>query len=186
MVSTAELEQQLRQWLHPIRMRLVRGEIRQLPKLLWDDEKIESAAQGWYRGGIVLLVATSRRLLLVDHKWLDTKVDDYPYGRISSIEHDSTVWMGKIIISMPGTEMTVSRINTKNLGEFCSVLMDHVTKEQHGGNNTPLQLGNLQILALMLDRGLLTDAEFHDQWKQLLAKGGETFLDYKVPPQSSR
>ena len=185
MVTIAELEQQLRRWIHPLRLRLIRGEVKQLPNLLWEEEKIESAAQGWYQGGIVLLVATNRRLLLVDHKWLDTKVDDYPYARISSIEQDSNMWIGKIVISLPGTDMVVHRINSENLRDFCQVVMGHITQDHGAAPQTPIQLGNLQILALMLDRGLLTDEEFRAQWQQLIGSGGEAaFLDYKFPTET--
>jgi len=184
MVTNTELEQQLRKWLHPIRLRLVRGEMKQIPRLLWDAEEIECAAQGWYKGGIVLLVATNRRLLLIDRKWLDTKVDDYPYGRISSIEHNSGIWTGKIVISMPGFEMVVNRINSDNLREFCQVVMSHITKAQEP-SLPPLQLGNLQILALMLDRGLLTDEEFRAQWQQLISGKTDNFLDYKFPTETT-
>lgn len=183
MVSQLELEQQLAQWLHPLRMRLVRGEIRQLPSLLWDEENIESAAQGWYQSGLVLLVATNRRLLLVDRKWLDTKVDDFPYGRISSVEHDANIWMGKITVSTPGGQLVVNRINSNNLKHFCRVLVDHITADQ---TNHTAQIGNLQVLALMLDKGLLTDEEFRAQWRHLLSgKTEKDFLDFRLPTDST-
>jgi hypothetical protein len=179
MIRIAQIEARMQQWMHPLRLRLVRGEIRQLPRILWEGEDIESAAQGWYEGGLVLLVATNRRLLLIDHKWLDTKVDDFPYSRVSSVEHDSNVWMGKVTVSMPGGGVTVNRINSKNLEHFCQAVMAHVAPEQQEPA-AAAQIGNLQILALMADKGLLSDTEFRRQWQNLLTtKSDSDSPDYR-------
>ncbi len=140
LISPKVIQQQLQQWLHPIRLRLVRGEIGRLPQLLWEEERIESAAQGWYKGGTVLLVATNRRLLLVDHKWLDTKIEEFPYNRISTIENDSTLWAGKLMVYMPGTTLTVNYINTHNLRHFCQVVMEHIAEPSkiQSNDDTPV------------------------------------------------
>lgn len=45
---------------------LGRKEIKELPSILWEDENIERLVQGFYNGGLGILVATNKRLIFVD------------------------------------------------------------------------------------------------------------------------
>ena len=61
-------------------------EIRALPDLMEDGERIEAAIQGEYAGGTGLLVATDRRALFVNRELLGgLKVDSFAYTRISMV-----------------------------------------------------------------------------------------------------
>lgn len=57
-----------------------------LPRVLMADEKIERIIYGIYPGGPALLVATDRRLLLIDKAPLKLIVEDFTYDSISSVE----------------------------------------------------------------------------------------------------
>ena len=43
-----------------------RREVKELPKILWDDEEVLDLVQGFYNNGTGILVATQKRLLFVD------------------------------------------------------------------------------------------------------------------------
>lgn len=181
MLRLAHIQQLLKPWLSPLSMRLAKGEIKQLPRILWEGEKIEAVAQGWYKAGIALVVATNRRLLLIDKKWLDTKIDDYPYSRITSVEQDSNLWLGKLVIVMPNENITINRIPSKTLQKFCSVITSHIANDPTNRPHMSSKLNSLQMLALMLDRGLLTDEQFTAESKRVLrGESTEEFLDFPV------
>src|SRR4051812_25141567 len=78
---------------------LGRREIKELPKILWHDEKVENIVQGFYNNGNGILVATNKRLVFVDKGLLfGLKVEDFPYDKISSIQYETGLLMGKLTI----------------------------------------------------------------------------------------
>ena len=59
-----------------------RREVKELPKILWDDEQVLDLVQGFYNNGTGILVATQKRLLFVDKGMLGgLKVEDFPLDK---------------------------------------------------------------------------------------------------------
>ncbi len=69
--------------------RWFKPEIRELEHVLMDDEEIISLACGRYYGSFALLVATDKRLLLVDKRVFFTSIQDTRYDMISEIDYNS-------------------------------------------------------------------------------------------------
>jgi hypothetical protein len=78
--------------------RWFRAEVRELQHVLMDDEKIITMVQGRYFGGYALLVATDRRLLLIDKKALFLNVEDIRYDMISEIDFSAKVFDATVSI----------------------------------------------------------------------------------------
>jgi hypothetical protein len=73
-------------------------EIRELPHILMDNEQIVGAVAGRYFGGFALLVATDRRILLIDKKLPYISVEDIRYDMISEIDYSSQIFDATITI----------------------------------------------------------------------------------------
>ena len=65
-----------------------RAEVRELCKILHEDEQILQATNGHYEGGFSLLVATDQRLILVDRKPMFLTIDSIAYSMIQEITFD--------------------------------------------------------------------------------------------------
>ncbi|HVO86309.1 MAG TPA: PH domain-containing protein, partial [Candidatus Binatia bacterium] len=71
-------------------------ELKELQQLLMDDEEIIACAPGRYFSGVALLVATDKRLLLIDKRTFFMTVEDTRYDMISEINfstrfYDTTI-----------------------------------------------------------------------------------------------
>jgi hypothetical protein len=65
------------------------AEIRELCHILMPNEKIIGAVNGRYEGGLAMLVATDRRLLLIDKKMMFLNLEDIRYDMISQVEYSA-------------------------------------------------------------------------------------------------
>ena len=71
--------------------RWYKPELKELSLLLMDNEEIISAVTGRYFGGFALLVATDRRILLIDKKTIFMSLEDIRYDMISEIDYRASV-----------------------------------------------------------------------------------------------
>jgi hypothetical protein len=76
--------------------RWFKPEIKELQNILMDHEELVSCVAGRYFGGFALLVATDRRLLLIDKKIPYLSIEDIRYDMISQI-HFSSQWLDSTI-----------------------------------------------------------------------------------------
>lgn len=77
---------------------LAKPEVRHLPKIIDPNERIEAFLHGTHTSGFGFLIATDRRLLFIDKKFVDLQVDDIPYDQLSGIEYESGVVFGKVTV----------------------------------------------------------------------------------------
>ena len=91
-------------------------EIKDLPNILWDDERVRGALQGSYGGGRGLLLATDRRLIFVDRKLLGNrvKVEDFAYDKVSSIQYELKMLSAEVTIFSSGNKAVIEQIIPKN------------------------------------------------------------------------
>jgi hypothetical protein len=78
--------------------RLFLGEVRTLPRILLPDENIEMFMSGRYEAGPAILVATNKRLILVDKKPFNLSIEDIPYDMISEVQYSMQAFNAKITI----------------------------------------------------------------------------------------
>lgn len=85
-----------------------RPEIRELPKLLMDDEVIAAVANGRYSGGGATLVATNYRLLLIDRKPLFLTTEDIRFDMIAELDFNAQLLGSTMYIVTPTRELKFS------------------------------------------------------------------------------
>lgn len=69
--------------------RWFKPEIKELERILMDNEEIISVVPGRYFGGYAILIATDRRLLLIDKKAFFMNLEDIRYDTISEVDFSS-------------------------------------------------------------------------------------------------
>jgi len=78
--------------------RWYRPEIRELQHVLMDEEQIIGVVPGRYFGGYAMLLATDRRLLLVDKKAFFMNLEDIRYDTISEIDFSAQMMNATVVI----------------------------------------------------------------------------------------
>lgn len=83
-MSALVTEAQLKQLGPKFRM-FGRAEVRELHRIISSDEKIHHCIYGYYQGGSGILVATNRRVLLIDKRPFFLNLEDLAYEKIRDI-----------------------------------------------------------------------------------------------------
>lgn len=157
---------------------LGRKEIKELPNVLWDDEKIENIVQGTYSNGNGILVATNKRLIFVNKGLLfGLKVEDFPYEKITTIQYETGLIFGKLTIFTSGNKAIIDNVIKAKVRVFGDWVRARISPTQknilpnasYTTESPKVDIADqLERLAKMKDQGILTEEEFGVQKKKLL------------------
>ena len=127
-----------------------RKEINELPQILAPSEKIDHVIQGMYNNGQGILVSTNRRLLFVDKGLIyGLKVEDFPLDKISSIQYETGLLLGKVKIHTSGNIATIVNVEKTSARIFAEFVRDKLSQPKESqSQNTPQPdiLGQLEKL----------------------------------------
>lgn len=149
-------------------------EIKALPDILWEDEKLEKLVQGFYENGNGILIATDKRLVFVDKGMIyGIRVEDFPYNKISSIQYQTGILGGKITIFASGNKAEIKRVAKAQAKNFGDYVRARISKIQNNLNNTNQHTEDdmtiqLEKLATLKQKGILTEEEFNAKKKLIL------------------
>lgn len=105
---------------------LGKREIKLLPELLADGEQVQALAQGTYNGKQGVLVATDQRLIFVHKGLFSQTVEEFPYGRVSSIQHSTGLIWGEITVKTAGGSEKISRCMKAQVAPFAKAAQAHL------------------------------------------------------------
>ncbi len=87
-----------------------RREIRKLVEHLWQGERVEALASGFYGNGNGLVALTDRRLFFLRDGWTGASTEDFPLSRLSSVSWNSGVLMGTITVFASGNKAEIKQV----------------------------------------------------------------------------
>jgi len=153
-----------------------RKEIKELPNILWEDEKIENIIQGTYNNGNGILVATNRRLIFVDKGLVfGLKVEDFLYDKISSTQYETGLMFGKLTIFTSGNKAVIDNVikaRVRSFGDWLKAKISAPKETAPAAQNTTQPTvdiaDQLERLAKLKEQGILTEEEFAQQKKKIL------------------
>lgn len=97
-------------------------EIRSLPSVLEENERILAVTSGFVGNNTWLLLCTDRRVVFLDRGWLyGLKQIQMPLNRINSIDHEIGLAFGTISVWDGATRMTVGTILRSKVHYFVKV-----------------------------------------------------------------
>jgi hypothetical protein len=138
MVAMRTVEGQLRNIGHRFRI-FGRAEIKELRKILQPDETIIQYAYGYYHGGSGLLVATDKRLLLIDKRPFYLNLENMPFEYIKSINFGPKMLQGNIFLETRIKKIifrSVSDANLKGICEYVKSRLDTIDMTKVLDNST--------------------------------------------------
>ena len=153
---------------------LSKKEIKELPRILWEDELPEALVTGHYITHTGILVATANRVIFIDKGWLTLTVEDFPYDKISSIEYHVGMMAGEIDIYASGNKSEIKWVPKDQVRPFAEGLRARISRQEPSqtestkGTPAPSQPDELERLANLKAQGMLTDAEFELAKKRVL------------------
>ncbi len=80
-------------------------EIAELPKLLMPGEEVLGVISGFYTAGTAILCVTSRRLLLVDKKFIRLNYEDVRFGSIKEVNYSHQAFLASVKFCYAGREL---------------------------------------------------------------------------------
>ena len=152
---------------------LSRGEIKELPFILWEDELPEMLAEGSYHDGRGLLVATDRRLIFIDKGLFgQLKVEDFGYDRITSIESKTGLMSGSIVIYASGNREQIDAVAKQNVNSLASYIRNKIHNPNPAPPTPPAgavsAAEELARYSVLLNNGVITQEEFDSVKARLL------------------
>jgi len=104
-----------------------RSEVRELHKILMEDEIISQCVNGEYSNGFAMLLATNHRILLVDKKpLLYLTVEDMRFELITDFNYSHRLVNATICISTPNKSLTFTSWNKSGLRKLLEGIQLHV------------------------------------------------------------
>ena len=179
MPSTREIEEQIKACESPY-IFWTRKEIRALPELLLEGEIIHALTSGLMDGNTWLAVCTNRRLFFIDRGMVyGIRQVQVPLERIQSIDHESKLLFGSIKVFDGSTSFLLRWVLKSSILPFIratqKAILDYkqnlLTRPQSAANAPTMgtTADELEKLAGLLEKGLLTHEEFQEQKKKLLS-----------------
>lgn len=114
--------------------RVNRAEILELENILLPDETIYECVNGFYDGGVALLVATDVRVLLIDKKPMGfLNIDDVRFDMISDIDYAHRIFGATISINCGNAKLVFKSYNQQRLRKLIGHVqhrMSEIKKEQ--------------------------------------------------------
>lgn len=151
-----------------------RKEINELPQILAEDEKIDHIIQGTYNNGNGILVSTNRRLVFIDKGMIyGLKVEDFPLEKISSIQYETGLILGKVKIHTSGNIASIDNVEKASSRIFAEFVRNKLSQSKEPiaqNSQEPNILEQIEKLGKLKDSGILTEAEFSEQKAKLLEK----------------
>lgn len=103
-----------------------RAEIKELPKILFENEKIKHLVIGRYEGGFALLCATDHRVLLIDKKPFYLTLEDIRYDMISDVQYNYRLIDASVRLGTLHKTITVIGYNHNKLRLFTNYIQEQV------------------------------------------------------------
>ena len=154
------------------RMRLTSGGERELARLEWvlhDGETVERMATGRYGRGVGLLALTDRRLVFLHRGRLSQTTEDFPIGRITTVQWHAGVLSGTITVHATGKRAEITNVHKDDGRELTDRLRERIAQPAPapGGDGVIEQIRRLGELR---DAGIVTEEEFAAKKAELLRR----------------
>ncbi|UQS86171.1 PH domain-containing protein (plasmid) [Nicoliella spurrieriana] len=156
-------------------------EIKELPKLMADDEVIKYATSGMigYKGDSVLVVVTNELVLFENKKLLfGSSNTDIPLSAINGVSYDTGMIFGKVSFMNGMGSITIKQIQKTNTEPLSSAIKQAVNAAKNGITNevhsemkqadAPISANKLREMKQLADDGIISNEEFEAAKKKYL------------------
>lgn len=154
---------------------LGKKEIKELPEILSEDERVEKIVEGLYNQYNGIFVCSNKRLIFVDKGLLyGLIVEDFPIEKVNSIQCKTSLLFGKLTINSSGNETVIDHVDKKQAKSFCNYVTTKLNSKENVTGTTNVEIkenliSQLEKLAQLKEKGILSDEEFDKAKTKILS-----------------
>lgn len=157
--------------------RMVKKELKELPNVMYQGETIEYLTSGSFKGNTWLITCTNKRILFLDKgMFFGCKQLEIPLEKINSIEATKGLLLGTITVWDGASSMKIENVIKNSLQPFvAAVNRRREALKQSFGNDVKIEerkeedfIAQLERLAVLRNKGIVTEEEFQAKKKQIL------------------
>lgn len=120
----------------PTRLGL-KKELRSLPGLLQESEQVLNLSSGMYDGANGLVVLTDRRVCFISAGITKSRFEDFPYSRISSVQHSGRMLLGELVIFASGNKAELKSMAKDRAKEIADYIRDRISGQSEQVSSHP-------------------------------------------------
>lgn len=150
-----------------------------LADVIREDETIIHAVAGTFDGNYGAAAATNQRVVFVGRSTgfvRRVKTEEYMYANITSIEVKTGLAQAKVELVVPGNRAIIDKVPNEQAKGFAAAVRRKIASAHAPQAPVPLPASPAQVdvadqlekLANLRERGILTEEEFQTQKKKLL------------------
>ena len=149
-------------------------EIKYLPQVIDEGEEIKAMTSGLHEGTTWLIVVTNRRILFLDKGFFyGLKQMEMPLNQITSVSYKTGLMFGTLEVNTAGGTKRIEDISKKDVPKVAAIISELLRNLQSGSSQTQQQnkidvVSQLERLAELKEKGILTEEEFQEQKAKLL------------------
>ncbi|MFJ6542483.1 PH domain-containing protein [Streptomyces sp. NPDC091385] len=152
-------------------------EIKRLPEVLWEGELVDMLATGTYANGTGIVAMTNMRLLFLKHGVMSQTVEDFPYGKISSVQWQAGIMMGTLTVYTSGNRADIKNMPKDQGKAMSDKLRMHIAQGTQPGAapaaaSAPAHAQDVASRLATLDQlraaGAITDTEYQERRKAII------------------
>jgi len=152
----------------------VRRELKHAPELLAEGEEVLNLANGSYEDNQGLILVTDRRVIFFEKGMVRSHQEDFPYGKIGSIQTGTKMFGGHLTIYVSGNKAEIKRVIPKErVQEIGDYVRSRITEGAPAPAAAPAAAPDhgdrLRRAKGMLDDGLISAEEYEAKRQEILA-----------------
>ncbi len=149
-------------------------ELAYLPEILMEGEQILAFTSGLMDSNTWLITLTDRRIIFLDKGMLyGLKQAIVDLDKVNSVSGQTGLLFGKIIITDGATHRTIQNVWKKTVKTFTNKVQEALEARKHPSTSSHKPAASaaeqLEKLAALKDKGILTDEEFATEKKKILS-----------------
>ncbi len=117
-----------------------RAELKELPRIMFENEVLEHVINGRYTGGFATLVATSHRVILIDKKPLYLTLEDIRYDMISDVLFNHRLLDASLNLGTFHKDITFFAYNPEKLRALTSYVQQRVMEFRQQASQPQAQM----------------------------------------------
>lgn len=152
-------------------------ELNHLPEILADGEEVLAFTSGIMDGNTWLITLTDKRIIFLDKGMIyGLKQTTIDLEKINSVSGQTGMFFGKIVIEDGASSRTIDNVWKKTVLAFTNKVRDAIEAKKLVSRHAPAPqsvgddiVTKLERLAILLEKGILTQEEFSQQKARILA-----------------
>jgi hypothetical protein len=117
--------------------------------------------------GTGILVLSNQRVFFLDKSLFNVKLTEHSFDHINSISFKKSVVYGDIVINVAGSKISVGAIDKNFVQSWVENAKQYIGKKEQKESTSSLD--ELEKLAKLKEKGIISDKEFKDKKKKILA-----------------